>query len=107
MYVPRPTVAMKTYASLTPQTYEEGLAEAETVMPGAGGVERGLGGGRGGRGGVVAADLAAVGAVGPAAAAISGRGGPAIPSADIAMQGGGYADGFRAGRAVDREPRRW
>ncbi len=70
LYVPRPVVAPKTYASLTPQTYDDGVQELAATPPanqpvfpggaratggggfgGVGGVVAG-GGGRGGRGGV-------------------------------------------------------
>jgi len=60
LYVPRPRVQPKTYASLTPQTYEDGIDIANAERPpaqqaGARGGGGGAAGGRGGRGGAPAA----------------------------------------------------
>ncbi|HEY4328764.1 MAG TPA: hypothetical protein VGN88_03440 [Phycisphaerae bacterium] len=58
LYVPRPRVATKTYASLTPQTYEDGVDTSNMLpaQPGRGAAPSATpsapsGGGRGGRGG--------------------------------------------------------
>lgn len=101
LYVPRPRVAIKTYASLTPQTYEEGIEAAKdmltptTAMPG--GAGRGGAGGRGGGGGATGTSGLVSGAMGG-----GGMGGmpanmPAEPPMDFTQGIRSIADASKVG----------
>jgi hypothetical protein len=98
LYVPRPRVQPKTYASLTPQTYDDGIGAENERVPltgttaGAGrGVAVGgaLGGGRGGRGGAGGGGGGFGGGAGPA----NGPEAAAAPMArDMIVQRQGQAE---------------